>query len=260
MTEMMAGNKSTNAIGATSTSSRDGSLHLCDQEDPVRACIQLDVKPFSTPSKRSYTPSSSSATSKGKDITNDVFHKEAFLNADDAHQVDIRDGEYALIVKFQEDDFLGEREDFDNTADLHAAICKIRVSDKTSGASVSSRGGGTPLTSKKSCGNSGGSGVMSVSCGELRLSSECFAAMFGSTNVESISTNIGSSAIKQTKNEVQLQHQSQFTSPSKAQFSFSKGGGGDNSISPQIKSPLLRRLRRRQLLNFPLQKGGAEMS
>ncbi|KAL7469863.1 hypothetical protein ACHAXS_010108 [Conticribra weissflogii] len=233
-------NKSTNSSGATSTSSRDED-HICDPEEPVRTCIRLDIKPLSAPSKRSSTSSSSSsASSKDRYIANDVFHKEAFLNAYDAHKVDIRDGECALIVKLnQEDDCHGEREDFDISSDIDAAICKIRVTGTTSDVSASSRGGGTPLKSKKNSGNSGGSGAISVSCGELRLSSECFAAIFGHTNAETICTNVGSSATQQTQRGVQVQHQSRYTSPAKAKFSFANGGGGKNLISPQtaIASP-----------------------
>eukprot|EP00579_Thalassiosira_antarctica_P018879 CAMPEP_0201966380 /NCGR_PEP_ID=MMETSP0904-20121228/11395_1 /ASSEMBLY_ACC=CAM_ASM_000553 /TAXON_ID=420261 /ORGANISM="Thalassiosira antarctica, Strain CCMP982" /LENGTH=737 /DNA_ID=CAMNT_0048513635 /DNA_START=325 /DNA_END=2535 /DNA_ORIENTATION=+ len=186
-------------------------------EDPVCACVELDLKP---PTSRV------SRGGASKDDVNSIDNKYAAVHWSDAYKLDIHDGEPALIVRDipSSSEFRSGNDD-----SFIAAICKVRISPAVPTGSTSSTKNGTPLTSKKK------SSQDATTCGEIILSPSSLYGYFSPSSADVIQTKpiaanapgsfTSPPASKATNN-------ASFSSPSKAKFSFSKGGGGDSLISP----------------------------
>ena len=253
--------KPTNTKSNLHGSSHDDHDHDGNSDDdPVRACLQVDLKPHAAVGKRNNNTTSTAANnataSSKEEGTNCIDRKEVYMNWSDAHQVDIREGEQALIVKCDSNtpqllssassssSSTESQKNMNNVNNFNMTVCKVRISS-SDGKNSSSKGGGTPvvMSRKKS-----GVGMINVPSGEIRLSPEwIFDRLLASPKPMVVSTPIKASLMNSSvtsptakaaalgadsKPKLSTASPSLFTSPSKSKFSFAKGGGGDALISP----------------------------
>ncbi|KAL7542176.1 hypothetical protein ACHAXR_011597 [Thalassiosira sp. AJA248-18] len=216
------------------TSNRDrkqaflsSSSKSASDDDTVCSSIELDLKP--APRKNSRC--SSASASIIDDVNNSIDGKHAIIHWSDAYKIDIHNDEPALVVRVIPPSSELQRSGNDNNNFL-AKICKVRISPSPSNSSSNSpTKSGTPMTSKKKR-----SQEVAAACGEILLSSDSLYEYFSPTiapdgtvaktakaPTTSMATPPASTA--STKN-------ASFSSPSKSNFSFSKGGGGESLISP----------------------------
>lgn len=177
-------------------------------DDPVCGCIELDLK-----------PSAKRRASKDA-IDKDIDNRYAVVHWSDAYKLDIRDGEPALVVSSPGLESSGN-------GSLLTSICKVRISpaEPSFSGSITSTKNGMPTPSKKNS-------IEAATCGEILLKPDSMYEHFspveagGANKATTKSTPQSSAAII---------NNATYASPSKAKFSFSKGGGGDSLISPPPK-------------------------
>lgn len=204
------------ALSSKAPSSKDTDDDFDD--DHVRLCVELAVKPL--PHKHS----TNSNTTSGRE--DDVVRKEVWIHPSDAYDVDVRDGESALILRAVSAS--GGGDDGTNIA----VVCKVRIPVPSPKPSF-----GSPSISKKKV-----SGV-TVPSGEIQISpswlSEYFLSNGGASETKATTvptpSTISKPTIESTSTSLSTVPSASSPSPSKTKFSFAKGGGGDAMISPTQK-------------------------
>ena len=178
--------------------------------------VELDLK------------ASKQATTSSNQLVGDIDSKFVLMHATDAHKVDIRNDEAALLISDASGVYNQSIEESDS---LVAAVCKVKIS----AASTDFNPPGTRKT-KDADGF--------VPQGEMRVMSPLLIEhLFSDTKSKpaaksEVTTSSKTPEIASTSASSTNPSQSgaAFASPSKAKFSFAKGGGGDALISPSKSS------------------------
>jgi len=193
------------------------------QNEEACTCLEMNLKPI----YRRITSTSSAATKD--ELNSNIDDKYAVIHWSDAHKMCISDGEPVLIVCTNNNDNRGG--DDDSSA---AIVCPVRISSSSSTPSSAKKG--TPQSSKKK-----GTQYKAIA-GDVILSPNSeydYLLRTKSTDDNSSiqtkpttaqsSSCISPSVPSTTANNNKT---TQYTSPSKSSFSFSKGGGGESLVSP----------------------------
>mmetsp|Transcript_24642 Transcript_24642/g.53152 ORF Transcript_24642/g.53152 Transcript_24642/m.53152 type:complete len:1053 (-) Transcript_24642:109-3267(-) len=190
-------------------------------DEPVCTCLELDLKP---------SPGRTSRGDASKDDSNTVDDKYAVMHWSDAYKMDIHDGEPALIIRVIPSS--SESQEGCNNDSFIAAVCNVRISPSAPffNGNISSTKTGTPLASKKK------SSQDAASCGEILLSPISLYTYLSPRAADNIQTKPNAanatSLFTPPPAGAANKDKSQYSSPSKSKFSFSKGGAGESLISP----------------------------
>ena len=192
-------------------------------EEQACICLEMNLKPIS----RRLTSTPSMATKD--ELNSNIDDKYAVMHWSDAHKMCISDGEPVLIVCTNNNDNRGGD---DNSS--AAIVCPVRISTSSS-TLLSAKKGTTPQSSKKKS-----STQCKVTAGDIILSPNSihdYLLQGKSTNdnngVQTKPTNTQSSGTyPSVPSATANNNTTQYTSPSKSSFSFSKGGGGESFTSP----------------------------
>ena len=191
----------------------------CDDDDLVCTYLELNLKPL---------PSKKSTSLSAKDEFNLIDDKCAIIHLSDAYKMDVRDGESALIIRTISPSSLtihtavGDINEDDSNYNCIASICNIQICQSPPTST------GTPSSRMKSS-------QMSAKCGDVLLSTSLYDYITSTRNNDDsmhTKTDIPPSTPQASTILPTTTHNTQYTSPSKSNFSFSKGGGGDSLISP----------------------------
>ncbi|KAL9191332.1 hypothetical protein ACHAXT_001038 [Thalassiosira profunda] len=175
-------------------------------DDAVCDCIELVLKP---PAKRK------SGGEASGDI-NCIGDDCAILHPVDAHKLDIRDGEPAIIVRANP---LSELQN-DNEDGLASIICKVRTSP-TAPTNRSSPQIAAPVSTKRK------SSQDVAACGHVILSPSLYEQLSPSAVDDTAQSTFLAAKTTATLPPSAATKNASYTSPSKSNFSFSKGGGVD---------------------------------
>ena len=208
-------------------------------DDTVFACVELALKP---PVRQSNSNNGTTSPPSQAEVKNSD-NNHVFIHWSDAHKIDIRDGEPALVLRHVVPSLEMQRGNNSNNDKVLAAICNVCISPASpyfsNGRSTPSKRGGTPLASKKKsnqvavAASSGDAILASDSLYDYFLSQSTTDTDTAATGAKTASSTTNAHHVpKSTPQASTPNTASSFTSPSKSKFSFSKGGGGDTLISP----------------------------